>query len=72
MALQTSMFLPQRNGVFYAVHAEMLYAEWVSGRTAGVQLCCELLLGETGSWGWGQFGNPEEGERLPSKAATKQ
>jgi hypothetical protein len=24
------------------------------------------------SWGWGQFGNPEEGERPPLKAANKQ
>jgi hypothetical protein len=27
---------------------------------------------EAGSWGRGQFGNPEEGERPPLKAATKQ
>jgi hypothetical protein len=33
---------------------------------------CELLLLEAGSWGWGQFGNPEEEERPPLVAATKQ
>jgi hypothetical protein len=30
---------------------------------------CELLLLEAGSWGRGQFGNPEEGERPPLEAA---
>jgi hypothetical protein len=38
-----------------------LVGEWVSQRTAAVQ---SLLL-EAGSWGRGQFGNPEEGERPP-------
>jgi hypothetical protein len=33
---------------------------------------CELLLLEAGSWGRGQFGNPEEGEYHPLKADTKQ
>jgi hypothetical protein len=33
---------------------------------------CELLLLEADSWGRGQFGNPEEGERQPLEAATKQ
>jgi hypothetical protein len=33
---------------------------------------CELLLLEAGSWGRGQFGNPEEGERSPFEVATKQ
>jgi hypothetical protein len=33
---------------------------------------CELLLLEAGSWGLGEFGIPEEGERLPLEAATKQ
>jgi hypothetical protein len=33
---------------------------------------CELLLWEAGSWGQGQFRNPEEGERPPLEAATKQ
>jgi hypothetical protein len=33
---------------------------------------CEMLLLESGSCGRGPFGNPEEGERPPSKAATKQ
>jgi hypothetical protein len=33
---------------------------------------CELLLSEASSWGQGQFGNPEEGERPSLKAATKQ
>jgi hypothetical protein len=32
----------------------------------------ELLLWEAGNWGRGQFGNPDEGERLPLEAATKQ
>jgi hypothetical protein len=27
---------------------------------------------ESGSWGRGEFGNPEEGERPPLEAATKQ
>jgi hypothetical protein len=39
----------------------------VSWITAGVQ-----LLWEAGSWGRGQFGNQEEGERPQLKAATKQ
>jgi hypothetical protein len=30
----------------------------------------ELLLLEAGSLGWGQFGNPEEGEHLPLEAVT--
>jgi hypothetical protein len=34
--------------------------------------CCELLLLEVGSWGRGQFGNSEEGERPQLEAATKQ
>jgi hypothetical protein len=34
--------------------------------------CCELLLLEAGSWGRGQFGNPEEGERPPLETPTKQ
>jgi hypothetical protein len=34
--------------------------------------CCELLVWEADSWGQGQFGNPEEGERPPLKVATKQ
>jgi hypothetical protein len=33
---------------------------------------CELLLWEAGSWGREKFGNPEEGERPPLEAATKQ
>jgi hypothetical protein len=33
---------------------------------------CELLLVEAGSWGQGQFANPEEGERSVLEAATKQ
>jgi hypothetical protein len=32
----------------------------------------ELLLLEAGSWGWGLFGSPEDGERPPLEAATKQ
>jgi hypothetical protein len=43
----------------------------VSQLTAGVQ-CCELLLWQTDGWGRRQFGNPEEGERPPLEAATKQ
>jgi hypothetical protein len=31
----------------------------------------QLRAAETGSWGRGQFGNPEEGERPPLEAATK-
>jgi hypothetical protein len=31
-----------------------------------------LRVAEAGSWGRGQFGNPEEGERPPLEAATKQ
>jgi hypothetical protein len=27
---------------------------------------------DAGSWGWGQFGNTEEGERPPLEPATKQ
>jgi hypothetical protein len=46
--------------------------ESVSWRTALVQLllscCCEKLVAEA----QGQFGNPEEGERPPLEAATKQ
>jgi hypothetical protein len=34
--------------------------------TAAVQ-----LLWEAGSWGRGQFGNPEEGERSPLETVTK-
>jgi hypothetical protein len=33
---------------------------------------CDLLLLEAGSWGQGQFGNPEEGECPPLKISTKQ
>jgi hypothetical protein len=33
---------------------------------------CELLLLEASNWGRGQLGNPEEGERPPFEAATKQ
>jgi hypothetical protein len=33
---------------------------------------CELLLLEAGSWGRGPFGNPQEVERSPLEAATKQ
>jgi hypothetical protein len=33
---------------------------------------CELLLLYAGSWGRGQFGNKEEGERTPLKAITTQ
>jgi hypothetical protein len=33
---------------------------------------CELLLLEAGSWGWGEFGKPEEAERPPLEAAIKQ
>jgi hypothetical protein len=33
--------------------------------------CVPLLL-EGGSWGRGQFGNPEAGERQPLEAATKE
>jgi hypothetical protein len=33
---------------------------------------CQLLLLEAGSWGQGQFGNPEDGECPRLKAATKQ
>jgi hypothetical protein len=32
----------------------------------------ELLLLEAGSWGQGEFRNPEEEERPPLEAATKQ
>jgi hypothetical protein len=31
---------------------------------------CELLLWEAGSWDWGKFGNPEEGECPLSETAT--
>jgi hypothetical protein len=33
---------------------------------------CEPLLLEADSWGQGNFGNQEEGERPPLKAVTKQ
>jgi hypothetical protein len=33
---------------------------------------CDLLLLEAGSWGRGQIGNSEAGERPPLKAATKE
>jgi hypothetical protein len=33
---------------------------------------CELLPLEAVSWGWGQFGNTQEGERPPLETATKQ
>jgi hypothetical protein len=33
---------------------------------------CELLLLEAGSWGRRQLGNPEEGERSPFEAVTRQ
>jgi hypothetical protein len=33
---------------------------------------CELLLLDAGSGGRGQFGNPEEGERPPLEADSKQ
>jgi hypothetical protein len=34
--------------------------------------CSVLLMWEAGSWGRGQFVNPEEGERLPLEATTEQ
>jgi hypothetical protein len=33
--------------------------------------CCELLMLDTGSWGRGPFGKPEEGERSLLEAATE-
>jgi hypothetical protein len=33
---------------------------------------CSCEKWETGSWGWGQYGNPEEEERPLLEAATKQ
>jgi hypothetical protein len=33
---------------------------------------CRCDKWEAGSWGRGQFGNPEEGQRPPLEAATKQ
>jgi hypothetical protein len=33
---------------------------------------CSCEEWEAGSWGRGQFGNPEEGERQPFEAANKQ
>jgi hypothetical protein len=33
---------------------------------------CVLLLSEAGTWERVEFGNPEEGERPPLKAAAKQ
>jgi hypothetical protein len=44
-------------------------SEWVRRL---LRLSRELLLLEAGSWGRGQFGNPEEGERPPLEVATKQ
>jgi hypothetical protein len=67
--------LPQSNGVFCAVHAERLLAWQVSSELVRYPLMfssCELLLWEAASWGRGQFGNPEEGERWSLEAATKQ
>jgi hypothetical protein len=32
----------------------------------------QLRVAEAGSWGREQFGNPDEGERPPLEAATKQ
>jgi hypothetical protein len=50
-------------------------SEWVSELVedkAPLWNSRELLLWETGSCGRGQFENPEEGERPPLKATTKQ
>jgi hypothetical protein len=33
---------------------------------------CSCEKWEAGSWSWGQYGNPEEGERLPLETATRQ
>jgi hypothetical protein len=51
-----------------AVAVSQSVSQSVSQRTAGVQSCELLLLAEAG----GQFENPEEGERPPLEAATKQ
>jgi hypothetical protein len=45
---------------------------WVAVRELLGFSSWELLLLESGSWSQGQFGNPEEGERQPLEAATKQ
>jgi hypothetical protein len=47
-----------------------LVNEWVRGVLRFSP--CEPLLLEAGSWGRGQFGNPEEGQRSPLEATTKQ
>jgi hypothetical protein len=54
----------------------LLVSDWVSQSvsqsvsqwTADIQ----SLWAVAGSWGQGYFGNPEEGERPPLEAATKQ
>jgi hypothetical protein len=80
-APQTNMFACQQENtatmkkkLFYAVHVEILQAGSVSSysqRTVGFSRC-ELLLLEAGSWGRGQFRNPEEGEHPLLEAGTKQ
>jgi hypothetical protein len=40
--------------------------------SAGSVESCSCEKWEAGIWGRGQFGNPEEGERQPWEAATKQ
>jgi hypothetical protein len=51
--------------------SESVELSWMSQRTAEISRC-ELLLLETGSWGRGQFGNPEEGERPLLEASAEQ
>jgi hypothetical protein len=45
-------------------------SKWVRGLLRFTR--CEMLLVDIGSWGTGQFGNPEEGERPSLDAATEQ
>jgi hypothetical protein len=61
-----------RRGKVFSVRFVPRYCkqyEWVK---ILLRISRELLLLEAGSWGQRQFRNPEEGERPPLKAATKQ
>jgi hypothetical protein len=56
----------QRNGVFYAVRAEMFYTKQVYSLVSDMK-----WVSWECRWGRWEFGNPE-GERPPFDAATKQ
>jgi hypothetical protein len=50
---------------------ELVVSDWVSQLENFWGFSRMLLLLEADSWGRGQFGNPEEGERLTLEVANK-